>query len=238
MDKAEGAVIERESRIRKFKTSWLEEDIFKGWLAPDPPKKKAKCTICDINITRCKTHIVQHSQTAKHVKNINKIQINKSNIIDNRDTLLHVHKVKHAEIKLAAFFAEHNVAFYVADHLIPLLKDICVDPEIVADLSLARDKCKNIVTEVIAKREIEEIVKNLQTCKFSILIDESTDISETKILCVLVRYVCPNSNKIATQLLQLLAIDATDSSASKIFGTFKNLLEEKNSFKKYCWNGE
>lgn len=42
----------------------------------------------------------------------------------------HKSKVKR-EIKLAAFFAEHNIAFCTADHLIPLLKDICIEPEVV-----------------------------------------------------------------------------------------------------------
>lgn len=51
--------------------------------------------------------------------------------------------IKRAEIKLLAFYAEHNVAFNTADHLIPLLKDVCIEPEIVLHLSLGQDKCKN-----------------------------------------------------------------------------------------------
>lgn len=70
----------------------------------------------------------------------------------------HKDRVKRAEIKLAAFFAEHNVAFSTVDHLIPLLKDICIDPKIVQDLSLPRKKCSSIVKNVIAKRETEKIV--------------------------------------------------------------------------------
>lgn len=49
------------------------------------------------------------------------------------------------------------------------------------DLSLGRNKCANIVQN-IAKREVETIIQCLQTCKFSILIDESTDISDTKVM--------------------------------------------------------
>lgn len=71
------------------------------------------------------------------------------------------------EIKLAAFFAKHNVAFCTANHLIPLMKDICIESEIVQDLTLARKKCSHIVKNVIAKREIEKIIKNLKICRFS-----------------------------------------------------------------------
>lgn len=38
-----GAV--KESRVRKFQTSWLEEDNFKGWLAPHPTDNKALCIL-------------------------------------------------------------------------------------------------------------------------------------------------------------------------------------------------
>lgn len=90
---------------------------------------------------------------------------------------------------MAGFFVEHNVAFYTTDHLISLLKNICIDSKIVHDLSLARSKCTNIVKEIIAKQEIEKIIEILQTRRFSILIDESTDIGDKKLMCVLVQFL-------------------------------------------------
>lgn len=47
----------------------------------------------------------------------------------NEHSLQYNERVKRAEIKLAAFFADHNVAFSTVDHLIPLIKDICIKPE-------------------------------------------------------------------------------------------------------------
>jgi len=38
-----------------------------------------------------------------------------------------------------------NIAFYIADHLISLLKDICIDPKVVQDFALSRLKYTNIV---------------------------------------------------------------------------------------------
>jgi len=37
---------------------------------------------------------------------------------------------------------------------------------------------------IIAKHEVQKLVEYLQTCKFSILIDESTDISNVKMMCI------------------------------------------------------
>jgi len=60
------------------------------------------------HIRCCKTDLVRHSQTVKHIKKVNS-NIN-CNATDNiKNTLSHKNKVKRVEIKLAAFFAEHNV---------------------------------------------------------------------------------------------------------------------------------
>lgn len=175
---SKGAVKKR--RIREFQHAWLDESIFKGWLAPHPAENKALCTACNKTIRCCKTDLVKHSQTVRHIEKVNSCNYE---AISFKDNLSHKDQVKRAEIKLSTFFAEHNVAFQVVDHLVPLLKDICIKPEVVQDLSLARHKCANIVTNITAKREIEKVVEYLKTTKFSILIDESTDISDTKLMC-------------------------------------------------------
>ncbi|XP_067212375.1 SCAN domain-containing protein 3-like [Linepithema humile] len=223
-NKKKGAVKKR--TIRNFNLSWLDEDCFKGWLAPHPEKNKALCVVCNKTIRCCKTNLTQHSQTETHLTNI-KPQ-NQSLNHNYNERVLHKNKVKRAEIKLAAFFAEHNIAFCTADHLIPLLKDICIEPEVTQNLSLKYTKCTKIVENVIAKREVEKLVEILQIRKFSILIDESTDITDTKFMCLLVKFISPTDKKIKTQLLELLALDATNCTASNIFKTFKIFLNKKN----------
>jgi len=191
-----GAV--KKNKIRKFQTSWLDENMFKGWLAPHPNINKALCTLCNRTIVCIKTHLIKHSQSASHIEKASSQNLFYNTTENNRDSVSHKDKVKCAEIKLAAFIAEHNISIQTADHLIPLLKNIFTDSKIALDLSLNRNKCKNIITQVIAKRENEEIISDLQTCKFSILIDESTDITDSKNMCVLVRYVSPKNKKLMT----------------------------------------
>ncbi|XP_070516613.1 SCAN domain-containing protein 3-like [Cardiocondyla obscurior] len=215
-----GAIKKR--RVREFQASWLDDSSFKGWLAPHPSKNRALCMICNKSINCRKSDLINHSHTVKHIENSGKCKA-----ISNDNTLSHRDKVKRAEIKLAAFFADHNIAFSTVDHLVPLLKDISIDSKIVQDLSLSRKKCSKIVKNIIAKRETEKLILNLKTRKFSVLIDESTDISETKIMCVLVRYLSPINKKISTQLLDLISLDAKDCSSSKIFEAFKNLFQTK-----------
>ncbi|KYN10052.1 hypothetical protein ALC57_17824, partial [Trachymyrmex cornetzi] len=135
-----------------------------------------------------KTDLIKHSQGVKHFENINfKKSVDNDN--NKSEKLSQKDKVKQFEIKLAAFYAEHNVAFYTVDfneigesHKVPLLKDICMDPKVVQDFTLGRLKCTNIVKDIIAKREIEKVVDKLQSSRFSILIDESIDISDSKLI--------------------------------------------------------
>lgn len=129
---------------------------------------------------------------------------------------------------IAALFAEHNLAFQISDHLIKVLSDSFTDSTIVKEVTLNRKKCSNIVKKVIAKVETEETVTHLKNVKFSILVDESTDICDKKFMCTLVRYVSPINGTIQTELLELIPLNATNCSAVKIYEYFKLCLNQKD----------
>lgn len=95
MDSEKGAI----KRERHFKCSWLDEDNFKGWLAPHPTdSNKAICISCNVVIRCCKADLTRHAQTAKHV---NKLTDKNQSL--NENSVSHIDQVKRAEIKLAAF---------------------------------------------------------------------------------------------------------------------------------------
>lgn len=137
--------------------------------------------------------------------------------------------VKRAEIKLSAFFANHNIAFQVVDMLTPVLKDIFPDSKIAQGIQFHRKKCTTIINNNIAPEEIEETVQIIRKCPFSVLVDESTDIIlfTQKFLCVLVHYVHPDNGTVHTRLLELVGIDATDCSAIKMYEEFKKCTSSK-----------
>ena len=86
-------------------------------MAPHPTENKAFCTFCDKTITCCKSKLLKHSQSVKHIeRSLNQSDKENVNHHNNRNILSYNDKIKRAEIKLAAFFAEHNVAFNPADH--------------------------------------------------------------------------------------------------------------------------
>lgn len=90
-------------------------------------------------------------------------------------------QVKRAEIKIATLIAKHYLSMKLCDYLIPLLKNIFPD--------------KNNNKHCFRRNHFQEIVSQLKQKKFSILIDESTDIATIKNLCVCVRFFCEKHNR-------------------------------------------
>lgn len=92
------------------------------------------------------------------------------------------------------------------DHLTPLLQDIFPDSKICKEISLHRTKLTSIIKNVVAPVEIKNTIDIIKTNPFSVLVDESTDYSCNKFLCLLVRFVDSNNGIIHTKLLELLPI--------------------------------
>ncbi|CAH2006701.1 unnamed protein product [Acanthoscelides obtectus] len=91
-------------------------------------------------------------------------------------------QVSRAEIKIAALISEHNLPIKLCDHLIPLLKDIFLDSKIAQGMQMGRTKATGVIKHVLAKSHFEELIEELKAKKFSILVDESTDIGIQQIV--------------------------------------------------------
>ncbi|XP_034238072.1 zinc finger BED domain-containing protein 5-like [Thrips palmi] len=216
---------------KAFQTSWMLLDIFKGWLRPCPNDPyTAICTACDDKKLKSgKSELERHAATGFHLKKVNALKGQKTldafSTAANSARQKHVDAVKSAEIKLASFFVDHNVAFLASDHLAEVQKQAFPDSKIAKDMTLGRDKCNAIVRNVIADVETEEIVKDLQTNLFSVMVDESTDSGSDKNLCVVVNYIYPKSKKPRACLLELVRLDAKDCSAAKLWEAFEQSLQ-------------
>ncbi|CAI6358658.1 unnamed protein product [Macrosiphum euphorbiae] len=73
-------------------------------------------------------------------------------------------------------------------------------------MKLKGTKATNIIKNVFAPIEKSIITKKLNNNKFSVMIDESTDIACTSTMCIVVRSFDTNIGKISTQFLDLLPV--------------------------------
>ncbi|RZC35799.1 hypothetical protein BDFB_008658, partial [Asbolus verrucosus] len=85
-----------------------------------------------------------------------------------------------------------------------------------------------LINNVLAKHEDNTLEEDLENVRFSVLVDETTNINSNKLLCILVTYVLPTSGKILTKQLELAHVDARDCSSEALFTEFHNVLKRKN----------
>lgn len=193
-------------RKQKFNRDWLQLEQFKGWLKEVPQNPySCRCVAYDCQLTYGKSELQKHSKGKKHLQ---KVKLSSSNtnmhsffkpiVTRNEDR-----QVQDFEIRLSAFFAEHNVALQIIDHFVPLLQEIIPDSKIIQKVALGRKKCTSIIKNVLAPTVNEDLLEILKMNKFAVLVDESTDIGLHKTMCVLVRYLDPSSGEVKTKLLQL-----------------------------------
>lgn len=136
-------------------------------------------------------------------------------------------QVSRAEIKIAALIAEHNLPMKLCDHLIPLLKDIFPDSKIAQELQMGRTKVTGIVKHVLAENHFKEITEELRTKKFSILVDESTDIGVVKNICICVRYFSDKKKEVTTIFFNLVQCFSNQNSEEADKGATAEVLYKK-----------
>ncbi|KAK3888410.1 hypothetical protein Pcinc_007538 [Petrolisthes cinctipes] len=92
-------------------------------------------------------------------------------------------------------------------------------------MTLKKTKASYVMQDSNAWEESHEIAKICQENKFSLLIDESTDVSVSQNLAVVVRFFDSKKTKVTDALLDIVEVD--DGSAHCLYQAVKRLLEEK-----------
>lgn len=207
---------QQKHRAQKFRLKWQQHPDYKFWLEPDPEDPfKAGCRLCKIGFTAELSVIKKHKGTARHVKNAKVVKTNRNifhTFLGTNKTTKEEDIVKKTEIEICGFLSEHNIPFRVIDHLEAALKNWFPDSEICKKINLKRTKVTNVIKNVIAKAEKNEIAKVISKVKFSIMTDESTDISTAKSSCIIVRYFDEKTLKVRSDFWELCQVFKEDDS--------------------------
>lgn len=141
-----------------------------------------------------------------------------------------------AKLRLCGVFAEHNLAFLLADHLIPVIKDISADPdapEIWERLKLDRKAVSSITKNCIADGYIYELANKIRYKMISGQYDGATDVAQIKSGCIIIKYADFEVYKIITTVWEIFPVlneydDHHEVGAEEIFNHIRNLFEKYN----------
>ncbi|CAH0563103.1 unnamed protein product [Brassicogethes aeneus] len=165
----------------------------------DSTKEFLFCKLCQIKLSGSRFHLKRHERNSTHQKASKAVKTSqhlKSLVGDGSKNKLLKHQIKTAEIKLCCFICEENLPLLLMDTLPLLNKEIYPDSKIAQGVSMKRSKATKIITGVLGQTFKKEVINDLKKSRFSIIIDEITDISTKRSLVVVVRYWSDDHQKI------------------------------------------
>lgn len=205
---------------RKYNKEWEKE--FK-WLTARG--NACHCKVCNTEITSMKkSALVLHEKGAKHVKNCESVVKHGKPIQSYFGTSAEKIILKEFEIHYSVAIACHSSVRSV-DHLAGVVKKYSRKTTL-EKIQLHRTKCAKLISNVVAKSFCEELIEELKEVKFSLLIDESTDVSVSKLLCLCVKFYSFTENVLKTEFLALLQI--TSATGESIFKAITDFFAKIN----------
>ncbi|VEN52571.1 unnamed protein product [Callosobruchus maculatus] len=138
-----------------------------------------------------------------------------------------VKNIKRAEIKLCGLLTTNNLPFSLMDTLTPLLSNIFPDSEIARGLKLKRTKATMVVTEDLGNFFLSELYKSIQEPGkfFSLVMDETTDISVKKQCAFTIIHFDDVHNKVSTRFFDI--VESEGGTANDLFKTVLNIFEQR-----------
>lgn len=120
--------------------------------------------------------------------------------------------------------------------LILSLQDSITDSKSVMDIKMHRTKCSAVIKNVLAPHFKQMLFEDIGSQKYSVLLDESTDLSVSKLLGIVIRYFSCRQNKVVSAFLALEPLSNAD--ARGIVTALVNCLQahDKYYIGKLNWN--
>lgn len=197
---------------------WLQEDESKG----------AYCKLCKCSLRAKKSILSKHSGTASHMQIEKRCNAKKkvTSFIIIGENL----ELKKTELQLAASICCH-CSISSIDHLSEVVKKNSKG-SIMEKLKLHRTKCSKLITEVIAPSIEKELIDELKDKKYSIIMDETTDITSEKKVCVSALYYNDANESIVSNFLGLASV--TETTGEVLFNSLSSMLLRFNLQFKSC----
>ena len=200
--------------VQKFRNEWLQNKDFKNWLKP-PSKGSTKptCSVCSATVQCSKSGLERHSKSVSHIRQSTDASSQKSvgDLFqsDNRNYSLLT------ESRISAFVAEHNLPFSISQPLVDLIKATsptnAMEGQKLKQLTMSAIKCTNVVRQGLGLYFSRDLINRLRETKFSIIPDETTDVSTEKQLAICVSYFDFEKCEVMYSFYDMVSVDKCDA---------------------------
>ncbi|KAI4468051.1 hat family dimerization domaincontaining protein-related [Holotrichia oblita] len=214
---------------KKYRKEWENLPDFRGWLTVDAnDNDRAFCTTCKISLRPHKTDLLSHLKKQKHKLKFLSINPPKSQTNLNNNVVVICNELKKHELIIAAHIAVHS-SIRTVDHLTNILHYEFQPAESKSfassaiTMKLHRTKCTMIIENVIAAALKDELITDIGNSSYSLIIDESTDISVHQYLCFCVRFVSIKA-KVVTTFLGI--VEVKDANAVGLANTLTDYIRK------------
>ena len=207
---------------RKYLKTWEKEF---PWLTSvlSEGSEQAFCKFCRKTLQTHRGTLVKHEKGAQHIKITSFVSISNTLNFPKKIKVSPVSaSVKRAELELAVTMCCH-CSIQTIDHLGKVIKKNGKGSTL-ENIRLHRTKCTTLISSVLSPSLKAELKNYIKGKRFSIMLDETTDITLEKLLAICVRYYRENTEKIMTAFLGLYPI--VQATGEALFQTVKDSLYE------------
>lgn len=197
--------------VQKFREEWLKDPDLCSWLVCKTTPgglKMAECKYCKCQLGSKYNDLKAHKATKKHQNAAGVFVPSQRQITFARKS--EGNAVSAAEGRAALFIAEH-CSIVTADHLAEFVRKSFPDSEAARGYRMKRTKCAAVLKNILLPHFKEDLAADIGNSKYSIIVDESTDISVTKYLSVAIIYHSKAKSEIVTTFLALCVLETCDA---------------------------
>ena len=194
---------------QKYRKEWESNPEFKGWLKPFiGDDTRAYCLYFKADFYAKLSGVKNHMTTQKHTQKAK--PYNSSTQIKLPFMVQKIDSAKNAEATIALAIAEH-CSMLACDHIGEAGRAAFSDSTAAIHFKMQRTKCTEMINGVLAPYFLKQLVADVGDQRFSLLLDESTDVSVSKYLGVVIRYFSDTKQTIVSTFLGLDELEGGDA---------------------------
>lgn len=211
---------ERYDSGRKYNPSWEEKFV---WVTrASDGSENAFCKLCKTTLAPKASRLTEHEKSKGHANRVKAASGSRGLREMFSPQERKEEEKKRVELELAVAISCHCSTANV-DHLGEIIRRNGRGSEL-QNIQLHRTKCTKLISKVVSPALLEELNEEVKGKKFSVLVDEATDLAVNKHVCVVIRYFSESRCKIATEFGGLVPV--VGGTGSDIFLALNTLLEK------------